>query len=164
MSTHFKKGNRPWNKGLKGIHLSPKSEFKKGRTYRHTEEAKEKVRRFQTGRKHTPETIEKLRRAKLGKTGELANNWQGGITPINNKIRASAEYKLWREAVFARDGYKCIWCGDDRGGNLNADHIKPFYLFPELRFAIDNGRTLCEPCHRTTETYGRKVYKLLKTP
>lgn len=26
----FKKGNRPWNKNLKGIHLSPKSEFKKG--------------------------------------------------------------------------------------------------------------------------------------
>jgi hypothetical protein len=26
----FKKGNIPWNKDLKGIHLSPKSEFKKG--------------------------------------------------------------------------------------------------------------------------------------
>jgi hypothetical protein len=28
--TKFKKGNAPWNKNLKGIHLSPKSEFKKG--------------------------------------------------------------------------------------------------------------------------------------
>lgn len=28
--TAFKKGNTPWNKGLKGIHLSPKTEFKKG--------------------------------------------------------------------------------------------------------------------------------------
>jgi len=27
----FSKGNTPWNKNLKGIHLSPKSEFKKGR-------------------------------------------------------------------------------------------------------------------------------------
>ena len=26
----FKKGNNPWNKGLKGIHLSPASEFKEG--------------------------------------------------------------------------------------------------------------------------------------
>lgn len=26
----FKKGHTPWNKGMKGIHLSPKSEFKKG--------------------------------------------------------------------------------------------------------------------------------------
>ena len=27
----FKKGGLPWNKNLKGIHLSPESEFKKGR-------------------------------------------------------------------------------------------------------------------------------------
>jgi len=28
--TSFKKGSIPWNKELKGIHLSPKSEYKKG--------------------------------------------------------------------------------------------------------------------------------------
>ena len=26
----FKKGNKPWNSGLKGIHLNPSTEFKKG--------------------------------------------------------------------------------------------------------------------------------------
>lgn len=31
-SNSFPKGHIPWNKGLKGIHLSPNSEFKKGRT------------------------------------------------------------------------------------------------------------------------------------
>ncbi len=29
LDTAFKKGNEPWNKDLKGIHLSPASEFKK---------------------------------------------------------------------------------------------------------------------------------------
>lgn len=82
-------------------------------------------------------------------------NWKGGITPINNLIRNSEEYKLWRKAVFERDNYKCVWCGI-RGVTIHADHIKPFALFPELRFAIDNGRTLCVPCHRTTDTYGKK--------
>ena len=84
--------------------------------------------------------------------GEKAANWRGGLTKLQDKIRKSPEYKLWRTAVFERDNYTCIWCGE-RGAKLNADHIKPFALYPELRFAIDNGRTLCEDCHKTTETY-----------
>lgn len=91
-------------------------------------------------------------------TGSKNVNWKGGITPINQRIRTSTEYKLWRKAVFERDKYTCVWCGV-RGGLLHADHIKPFALFPELRLAIDNGRTLCVPCHRTTDTYAGKFFK-----
>lgn len=90
--------------------------------------------------------------------GENSPFWKGGITPINEKIRKSLEYKLWRTAVFERDNYICVWC-KERGKKLNADHIKPFSLFPELRFAIDNGRTLCIPCHRKTDTFGGKITK-----
>jgi hypothetical protein len=82
----------------------------------------------------------------------LHNNYKGGITPINHQIRCSLEYRLWRESVFERDNWTCVWCGE-RGGRLNADHIKPFAYFPELRFAIDNGRTLCESCHKKTDSY-----------
>jgi len=88
--------------------------------------------------------------------GEKSHLWKGGITSENQRLRMSLEMKLWRRAVFERDNYTCIWCGDSRGGNLQADHIKPFAYFPELRFAIDNGRTLCVPCHKSTSTYGRK--------
>ena len=89
--------------------------------------------------------------------GEKHRWWKGGISPINELIRKSPEYKLWRKSVFERDSYICIWC-KVKGKKIHADHIKPFSLFPELRFAIDNGRTLCEDCHRTTDTYGKNVW------
>lgn len=87
---------------------------------------------------------------------------KNAISPVNMIIRKSVEYKLWREAVFKRDNYTCIWGGKEHGNKLNADHIKSFAHFPELRFAIDNGRTLCENCHRSTDTYGGKSIKRLK--
>lgn len=124
----------------------------------------------QKGKKRSKETKLKLSISHRGKTnsekqkstakknwlGEDNPNWKGGITPINQFIRTSLEYKLWRTAVFERDNYTCIWGGKEHGNKLHADHIKPFALFPELRFAIDNGRTLCEKCHRATDTFGGK--------
>jgi hypothetical protein len=80
--------------------------------------------------------------------GDKAPRWIDGRTPENERIRHSLEYKKWRIAVFERDNYSCTHCGDDKGGNLNADHIKPFSLFPELRLDVNNGRTLCGECHK----------------
>jgi hypothetical protein len=93
--------------------------------------------------------------------GEKNPQWKGGITTINEKIRKSKEYRLWRKAVFERDNYACIWCGQ-KGGELHPDHIKPFSLYPELRFAIDNGRTLCIDCHKKTDTWGLNSKYYLK--
>jgi hypothetical protein len=88
--------------------------------------------------------------------GQSNWNWKGGISPENNRIRSSIEYKEWRRAVFQRDDYRCFDCGE-RGGNLEADHIYPFALYPRLRFQLENGRTLCVNCHKRTPTYGRKT-------
>lgn len=137
-----------------------------------SEESRQKQRLSKLGKKRGPmseEQKEKLRVIHKGRKpkrifrGKDHYNWKGGITPKNAQIRNSAEYKLWRKAVFERDNYTCIWCGarNGKGKNivLNADHIKPFAHYPELRFAIDNGRTLCRPCHLTTDSYGARSFK-----
>lgn len=106
------------------------------------------------GRQQSREHVLNMRKAVP--RGPRHRLWEGGKRHENAMIRASAEYKDWRTAVFSRDGYSCVLC-HQRGGRLNADHIKPFALYPESRLDISNGRTLCVPCHRKTDTYGAKV-------
>jgi 5-methylcytosine-specific restriction endonuclease McrA len=92
------------------------------------------------------------------RSGANCHLWRGGITPKNRAARTTLEYKQWRTAVFERDNYACIKCGQI-GGKLNADHIKPFCAFKKLRLDISNGRTLCESCHRKTDTWGEGAKK-----
>lgn len=66
-------------------------------------------------------------------------------------------YKNWRSAVLKRDGYKCVVCGRGRPARLEVDHIHSWSRHPELRFEVDNGQTLCHPCHKRTPTYGFKA-------
>ncbi len=132
--TEFRKGNP-----------APKTAFKKGIRYSQSTEFGNKP----PWNKGIPY---------LRISGERNNHWCGGITPLHEKIRKSLEYKDWRTAVFKRDKYTCQHC-NQRQGDIEADHIKPFAFFPELRFEISNGRTLCNSCHRKTDTYGKGAYK-----
>lgn len=79
-----------------------------------------------------------------------------GKTTAARKFRDSREYAAWRTAVFERDDYTCVLCGT-RGGEMAADHIKSFAFHSELRLDLDNGRTLCTPCHRETDNYGARA-------
>lgn len=87
--------------------------------------------------------------------GDKHWNWKGGIaTSRINDFRL----KNWRKSVFERDDFTCQDCGV-RGGELNAHHIKSWAEYPELRFCIDNGQTLCRKCHYKTASYGNKKIK-----
>lgn len=77
--------------------------------------------------------------------GERNGNWQGGLTPINAKIRNSHEYYEWKISVFRKDDYTCQCCG--RKNKLEAHHIKNFSSHEDKRFDLNNGISLCEYCH-----------------
>lgn len=130
------------------------------------------------GRKHTEESkkLMSLNRPDVsgnknpmyGRTGENSPNWKGGSTSLNANVRNCSKYSLWRTACFNRDKYTCQFCGIFGSVILNVDHIKPFSVIlkennissmeeaencQEL-WNMNNGRTLCLPCHKKTETYG----------
>ena len=78
--------------------------------------------------------------------GEKHPNYKGNNIRFRGQKANQYEYKKWRKDVFTRDDYTCQKCGV-KATRLNAHHIREWAKFPEERFNIDNGITLCEPCH-----------------
>lgn len=149
--------------------------------YEHSLETRQKISKSHLGKKREAFTAEHCRKISKGNKGKVLSlssrinisngkigdknpSWRGGVSSVNQRIRRSLRYRLWREGVFKRDDWTCRLCPKPviRGGELHADHIKPFAFHPESRFDVSNGRTLCVPCHKKTETYGWKVHSWAK--
>lgn len=128
-------GKTPWNKGKKGTQTRNRMTFKKGMVPWNKGKRYEKV------------------------AGE--KNWQWkGTTKLFGLVRKSFRYRQWRSDVFTRDDFTCNSC-QDRGGILNAHHLKPFSVIMdenkiktieealscEELWNINNGITLCLSCH-----------------
>ena len=132
----FVKGNIPWNKDKKGIHLSPDTEFKKGFTpwnkgkkisqlrgenNPNWKGGKVKMRCIVCGKEFYRDRCD-VKRAKFCSHSckakylfKLKNghnyNWKGGITKNREKLKHSEQYKKWRLKVFQRDRFTCQLCG-----------------------------------------------------
>ena len=151
--TRFKKGNISWTEGIK---VDRKKYPQMGHLIKHSEETKKKI--SISGKGRIPWNKGKK---VLQITGKNHFAWKGGIYDKDRKIDMGRKnYREWRKAVFARDNCECVWCGSTE--NLNADHIKSYSLYPELKYEVSNGRVLCESCHKTTDTYGSKLRLLRK--
>ena len=104
-----------------------------------------------TGKKHSKETKQKISLANRRCEVEEFN----GYTSSKNKLERLRFQREVQPTVFERDNYCCQEC-DQRGGRLQAAHILSWAEYPELRFNLDNCRTLCMACHYF-ETFGREL-------
>ena len=106
--------------------------------------------------------------SRKGKTGTEATAWKGGQQSLNKRLKKYI--RDWFVSVKVRDDYTCQNCGT-RGGVLHSHHIVPFSrivrelseglvgtddeIFETIKDDkritdpnLDNGITLCLPCHR----------------
>ena len=101
--------------------------------------------RFQKGQKPIGVTFQK------GHTP-----WHKGLTNAWRKENGSiskhgSKSRHWCEDVKVRDINKCVRCGSTE--RVSAHHIKPWKDFPELRFDVNNGISLCGACHAKEEGF-----------
>ena len=127
---------------------------------------------------HSFETKQRLSLLHRGKKSPL---YIDGRTNLVSSIRGLLEYREWRNRVFKRDNYTCKRCPNRE--HLEAHHRNSFsslvtsflqryshldptidiFLLVELArkykpfWNIRNGETLCENCHKKTDTYLRKI-------
>jgi len=93
--------------------------------------------------------LEKNREPRPHLRGENHPNWIKDRTKLKKGDRhsKSSAYKEWKLTVKKRDGWKCRIDNEDCRGQLDAHHILPWKDYPELRYKINNGITLCQAHH-----------------
>src|SRR3990167_6571252 len=74
--------------------------------------------------------------------------WNGGFSSIRQKAFKTKEYRAFRYGCLKRDNFTCQKCGETNKKELNVHHIKAWGPYPESRYDMCNGITLCHQCHR----------------
>jgi len=141
-----------------------------------------KIKHPMLGKYHTIQTRQKMRnKAKTDKrinisiknlpknvSGSLNGNWKNGISTLNNLIRTSKKYEIWRNKVFENDNWTCQKC-NQRGGDLEVHHKVSFIKLLKINKISDKnqalecnmlwditlGKTLCKKCHSKIDKYRR---------
>jgi 5-methylcytosine-specific restriction endonuclease McrA len=82
------------------------------------------------------------------------------------RVPKSIQRKISRRALFARDGWRCQYCGTE-GGKLTLDHVLPRSRGGESIW--ENVVTSCSPCNlrkgnRTLDEAGMRLHALPRPP
>lgn len=84
-------------------------------------------------------------------SGESHYKWKKDRNSLlkysGSEERRSPAYKYWRKQVWLRDNFKCKIANPDCCGRIEVHHILSWSEYPELRYEINNGITLCHAHH-----------------
>jgi len=111
------------------------------------------------------EVIEHLDRPLRSATGNFL--WPHVIRLVQYvRVPRAVQRKISRRALFARDGWRCVYCGTS-GGRLTLDHVVPRSKGGESIW--ENVVTACAPCNlrkgdRTLEQAGMELRILPRPP
>ena len=154
----FQKGYIPWNKGTKGVMKSWNKGLKLSLEHCKKLSQARKGKKYKGGWKLSEETKRKISIAKKGmkrwwsspsefKSGELHPNWNLNREEVKRNLRNDGEYQQWVKKVKNRDDWRCKINNGDCFGYLIVHHILNWSKYPELRYEVNNGITLCQAHH-----------------
>jgi len=161
-----------WNKGITGEashlfgnkHSLGRVPWNKGRNCANEEKQKlseahkRGPARYWLGKKRPD--ISKLKRGKPNEAMRGENNpkWKGGKSRDYKSHYNGLEYREWRRQVFERDNFTCQRCCRNQC-YIEPHHIKSWTEYPELRFDVANGITLCLDCHSEVDPHRKRLKK-----
>lgn len=146
-----------------GKHHSEESKIKMSKSHKgvpsamkgkhHTEEARKKMgvkKGMFSGEKNPNygKHFSKKIRDKISKSNKkryLEKCKQLGIKPNTYRERPK-KFERWARQIKIKDGFTCQLC-HETGGKLRSHHIKAWVDYPNDRYNIKNGITLCKECH-----------------
>lgn len=125
--------------------------------YKRRKETIEKMRKthkergtgkWMLGRKMPEETKEKISDALLAEKNPAWSKDRSSIElDAKRYSTVSNSFPVWRNNVKKRDNYRCKINNKDCSGGLEVHHILKWIDYPELRFDLNNGITLCHAHH-----------------
>ena len=100
-----------------------------------------------------------------GKFGPAHHNWVSDRAALAPRTRDRTTASLvWARAVKKRDGNRCAFCTiGECAGRLEAHHIRSFRLYPELRYDVANGISLCQAHHPRKRAEAEKLAPLFES-
>ncbi len=137
-----------------------------------SEETKRKMSESRKGRKLSEKHKINISKAKKGKAnvhckGKNSWNWIEDRTKLakylnGNEYRNSPASREWALSVKIRDGFKCRIADNNCKGKVIAHHIFSWKDFPNLRYNINNGISLCLAHHPRRRAEEKRLIPFLQ--